>query len=88
VLVYAPLSPLVGLVRTTLGKRPRSTIAGRPTITAHFVVSVYATLYKGPESVCLPSERVLCFEQGFDATEQPCHAIALWDECGYAEDFG
>ena len=36
----------------------------------------------------LHSERVLRVEQSFDATEQFCHAIALWNECGYAEDFG
>src|SRR5437879_5433253 len=40
-----------------------------------------------PESVPLHGEGVLCFQQGFDATEQLSHAIALWNECGYTEDF-
>src|SRR6266404_6844164 len=41
-----------------------------------------------PRSVLLHGERILRVEQGFDATQQFCHAIALWHDCGYAQGSG
>jgi hypothetical protein len=36
----------------------------------------------------MPGERVPCLGLGINPSERFCHAIALWHECGYAENLG